>query len=82
MYTLDYSDNAKKYLKKLDSVNQKRIIYTLERCRIRPFKFVTKVVGSPYFKIRSGDYRIIVDINNSQLIILTIEIGHRKNIYE
>jgi mRNA-degrading endonuclease RelE of RelBE toxin-antitoxin system len=28
-----------------------------------------------------GDYRIIMDIDKNNLIILVIKVGHRKNIY-
>jgi len=61
---------------------QRRVIVTLERCRIRPYSYVEKLVGSPYFKLRVGNYRIIMDIKNDQLKMLVIEIGHRKNIYK
>ena len=33
------------------------------------------------YRIRSGDYRIIYDIFDSELIIDVIAVGHRKDIY-
>ena len=82
MYLLIYSEHTVKQLKKLPREIQKRIIAALERCRIRPYPHVTKLVGSPYFRLRVGDYRIIMDIQENKLIIFLIEIGHRKNIYK
>ncbi|MGE6556626.1 type II toxin-antitoxin system RelE family toxin [Exiguobacterium artemiae] len=29
-----------------------------------------------------GDYRLIADIQNEKVIILILEIGHRRNIYK
>ena len=43
----------------------------------------TKMRGNNTFhKIRSGDYRILYEINDDKLVILIIKIGHRKDIYK
>jgi mRNA interferase RelE/StbE len=34
-----------------------------------------------FWRYRIGKYRIIAEINKQELIILVIEVGHRKNIY-
>lgn len=34
-----------------------------------------------YWRYRVGDYRLICQIKDTTLVILVIEIGHRKNIY-
>lgn len=80
MYCLAYSANALTQLKKLDKNTQIRIISTLERCRIRPYPHVKKLVGSAYFRLRAGDYRVIMNIKESALLILVVELGHRRNI--
>ncbi|HIH42308.1 TPA: type II toxin-antitoxin system RelE/ParE family toxin [Candidatus Woesearchaeota archaeon] len=81
MYSIVFSDTASKQLGKFDKQIQDRILKSLERIRIRPHPFVTKLVGEPYYKFRVGDYRILLDINEGKLIILVVEVGHRKNIY-
>lgn len=82
MYKLIYSDDALKQLEKLNKIMQKRIINSLERIRIRPYPFVKKLVGCPFFRLRVGDYRVLLDIQESKLLILVLELGHRKNIYQ
>ena len=82
MYELLYSDQADKQINKLSKEVKERIFAVLERCRIRPHSLAKKLVGNPYYSIRSGDYRIIIDIINNELRILVIEVGHRKNIYD
>ena len=82
MYKLVYSDEALKQLKKLNKDFQIRIINTLERIRIRPYSYIKKLVGNPYFSLRAGNYRIILNIMENKLIIFVIEVGHRRNIYE
>lgn len=82
MYDLIYTERARKQLKKLDRTLQERIINTLERCRIRPHSYVKKLVGNPYFRLRVGELRIIVNIKDNELHILVLEIDHRKRIYK
>ena len=55
---------------------------TLDRIKVRPYHFIKKYIDTPYYILRVGDYRIILNIEDNQLIILVIEIGHRKNVYE
>ena len=81
-YDIIFSAFSEKQLSKLSKDMQKRIISSLKRCRIRPYSYVKKIVGSKYFRLRTGKYRIIVDIIKNKLIIHVIEIGHRKNIYK
>ncbi|MGM5481515.1 MAG: type II toxin-antitoxin system RelE family toxin [Nanobdellota archaeon] len=82
MYEIVLTGEAKKSLTKLHKEDQKRIVSALERCRVRPHHHVTKLVASPYFRLRIGKYRAIVDIDNGRLIIIVLEVGHRKNIYK
>lgn len=82
MYKIEFSREVEKQLYKLEQKIQERIIATLERIRIRPFYFVKRLVGSLYYRLRVGDYRVILDIKEDKLIIFVIEMGHRRNIYK
>lgn len=81
-FEIIFSTIADKQLCKLPIEDQKRIANAIKRCRIRPFPHVKKLVGCPYFRLRVGKYRVILDIQSGKLIILVLEIGHRKNIYK
>jgi mRNA interferase RelE/StbE len=35
-----------------------------------------------YWRYRVGDYRLICQIKDKELIVLVIELGHRKSIYQ
>jgi len=82
MFDLFFTGEAKKFLKRLNKEDKTRIISSLERCRIRPYAHVKKLVSSPYFRLRVGDYRVIMDIQSGRLLIIVVEISHRKNIYK
>jgi mRNA interferase RelE/StbE len=40
-----------------------------------------KLSGQNYYRIRQGDYRIIYEIEDAQLIVIVVRIGHRREIY-
>ena len=82
MYEIVFSEKAKKQFLKLEKDIQKRIITSLDRIKIRPEAYVTKLVGDTSYRLRVGDYRVIMDIDKGKLIILIIKVGHRRNIYK
>ncbi len=81
IYRVEFSQLAEKQLSKLEKEMQERIVHSLERMQIRPFHFVEKIVGSEYYRLRVGEYRVILDIQQDKLIIFAVEIGHRRDIY-
>jgi len=62
IYSLEYTKQAFGQLKNLDLEAQTRILSTLERCRIRPYAYLKKLIGCPYFRLRAWKYRVIVNI--------------------
>lgn len=82
MYEIIFTPNAEKFFLKLEKSIQERILAKLERIRIRPGAFLEKLVGDRAFKLRVGNYRILIDLDQGNLIILVIKIGHRRNIYK
>ena len=82
MYVIEFSKIAEKQFYKLEKSVQIRINSALERCRIRPYTYIKKLVGNHYFSLRIGNYRVIMDIKDNKLIIFVIEVGHRRNIYQ
>lgn len=86
MYTLKYSERAMKQLSKLDKGTQKLILTwvakNLENCnnpRIKGKGLTGNRSGE--WRYRVGNYRIICDIRDKELIIFALSIGHRRNIY-
>ena len=82
MYDVFFSATAVRQLKRLDKHVQKRVISAIERIRIRPGSFLKRLVGMPYFRLRVGDYRVIIDIRQEKMVIMVVYVGHRKSIYK
>jgi len=84
---MTYSVNFKKHaLKELAKINEpfyshiKQAIYSLaDNPRPQGYK---KLKGRDGYRIRVGNYRIIYDIFDHELVVDIIALGHRKEIYE
>ena len=86
MFSVHYSEKARKQLSKLDK-HTANIIYSwigknLENCT-DPYAKGKPLVGDRKgtWRYRVGRYRIIVDIQDDKLIILVLAVGDRKNVY-
>lgn len=82
MYRVTISGKALRQLEKLEKIIQKRIYSALKRLEIRPERYIKKLTGKPYFSLRVGDYRVILEVYKKELSILAIKIGHRRNVYK
>jgi mRNA interferase RelE/StbE len=40
-----------------------------------------KLSGNNKFRVRQGSYRIVYSIENNELIVVVVKIGHRKDVY-
>ena len=76
-----WSDPAIRQLKKLDRSVGRRIFDKVGELAEEPHRFVQKLVNSPYYRLRVGDYRVILDIQGDVLRILVLKVGHRASIY-
>ena len=82
MYEIILSKRVEKFIEKLNPKDRERIILSLDKLRIRPDAYLKRLVGDKSYKFRVGDYRLIVDLENDKLLVLVVDIGHRKNIYK
>ena len=84
MFEVKLYKTARKSLKKLNATIQKRIIKALIGLASEPTPNGCKKLkgqNNDVYRIRIGDYRVIYRINNGELIILVVSIGHRREIY-
>lgn len=85
-YPVILSDRARKQLRKLDPI-QSRLVSVWLRNNIDgssdPRTHGKALVGdhSGEWVYRIGVYRVLVDIQDSKLIVLALRVGHRRHIY-
>ncbi len=80
-YRVILSQNAEKELASLDITTKKRIIMKLDNIKENPFNYVKRLTGVPLYSLRVGNYRVILDIKNKQMVIFVIRVGHRHGVY-
>ena len=86
-WTIQYAESAVRQLKKLDrSIAIKIVDYLDERVAfLEDPRSVGKKLSGPrlgvYWRYRVSDVRVICDVQDLQLIVLVLELGHRKEVY-
>ena len=72
----------RKFLKSLQISEKKRIDAALTLLAENPIPPKSKkLTGRDGYRIRVGDFRIIYEIQKNVLVVLIIDIGHRREIY-
>lgn len=69
-------------IRSIDKETRKRIIKKVGSILGQPSRFVERLEGYPFFKLRVGDYRVILDIRNTENIIVVVLVGHRSKVYQ
>jgi mRNA interferase RelE/StbE len=80
-YTVIWTEKALKSLKPLPKKTAARIVAAVEKIRDEPRDHMQQLRGSPYFKLRVGGYRVILDIRKKVLIVYVVKVGKRENVY-
>lgn len=82
-YSILIHKSAQKSLLKIERPAQDRIIKAIRNLSGNPRPHgAKKLAGRPAWRIRIGDYRVIYEIHDRELIVIVVVIGHRRNIYE
>ncbi len=82
-YTLEFERAAIRALKKLSPQASEQIQKDIEKLQNnpRPPGCLKLKGGSDLWRIRSGDYRVIYQIRDHLLVVLIVDVGHRRDIY-
>ena len=80
-YMIKWFPNSYKFLEKLPEEISKRIINKLDGVRKDPFRYLEHFEGEGY-KLRIGDYRLLIDVNFEKKILLIRILDKRGRIYK
>jgi len=85
-YEISTTEKFDKALKKLDRQTQRIIkawieknLINCENPRIHGKALIANRSGQ--WRYRVGDYRILAEIHDNKLVLILIDVGHRKDIY-
>jgi len=84
LYKISFSKKSEKQLKKLNKQNSVLIYKKLEKLKLQPrngpnIKSMKGMTNTYRFRVQ--DYRIVYEVIESNLVVLIVEVDHRKNIY-
>lgn len=82
-YEITYAQSALKSLRKLDRSVARRVLTAIDALarNPRPPGCLQLKGGSGEMRIRVGDYRIVYDVNDGEVVVLVLAVGHRREIY-
>jgi mRNA interferase RelE/StbE len=82
-YQIEYYRTAEKRILSLPKEVQQRVLNQIGRLAENPRPFGSiKLRGSQRYRIRVGDYRIIDAIEDRKLIVLVVDVGYRRDVYD
>ncbi len=82
-YRVIISDRAERALDSIDKGLALRVLAKIDALAENPRPPGHKPLygRGPRWRIRVGDYRVIYSIEDTELVVLVIEIGHRREVY-
>ncbi len=81
-YSLQIKRSAQKELEKIAKPDRNRLIEAIDQLAENPH--VGKLLKgelSGLRRIRVGDYRVVYEINEGEILILALRVAHRKQSY-
>ena len=81
-YEIKITRNVQKSLAKIEKKFRDRIVEKIYELQEDPYKNAKKLTGREAYRIRIGRYRVIYEIHDEELVVIVINIGHRRDIYK
>ncbi|GAA1360104.1 type II toxin-antitoxin system RelE family toxin [Brevibacterium luteolum] len=82
-YSITYARSAARTLKKLDASVARCLLTAIGELAgdPRPPGCKTLKNSGGALRIRVGDYRVVYDVHDSEVVILVLAVGHRRDVY-
>ena len=77
-----WSEKSLRQLEKIDKKNAQKIYDMVLDCTEDPFGMVLRLTNSPFYRLRVGNHRVILDLQQNKMIIFIVETDHREEIYK
>jgi mRNA interferase RelE/StbE len=83
-YEVRLAPAAVRQLRKLDPPGRRRVQAAIDLLAEdpRPPGARQLVGGAGEWRVLTGDFRIIYDIRDGELLVLVVTVGHRRDVYE
>lgn len=76
------TSQADEHLKQLETEDRDRVLKKLAEAREWTDHRLERLSGWPYYKLRVGDYRVIITWDQEADTLVVKAVGHRRNVYD
>ena len=73
MGAIYFSKRAFEVLKRLDRARSRQIVGSLERIRIRPEKYVNRVITDPCYRLALASAYVYLDLVKDDIVVLLVK---------
>ena len=81
-YKLHFKASVERDLTTIPKKDLKKILKRIEGLTENPRPWsCEKLTGQERYRLRQGQYRILYSIQDDELIVWVVKVGHRKEIY-
>ena len=81
-YEIIWDKKALDFLRKIHKDDAKRVIKKVNSIVDDPKHYLETLAEIKSYKLRIGDYRALIDLNEDKKTLSVVLIGHRKDIYK
>jgi len=81
-YSIEWHPRARRYLRKLRPDLADHIVRKAKLVSQDPFRHLEHFEGGRFYKLRIGEYRLLIDVDLSSRQLLVRLIGDRRHIYK
>ena len=82
-YRVAFRKSVAQDLRRIPNRDLRRILATIESLSEEPRPPGTeKLSGQERYRVRQGNYRIIYEINDDEVVVVVVKVGHRKDVYQ
>lgn len=81
-YRLEFKKSVAKDLRKIPNQDVARILTRIRALSNEPRPVgAEKLSGEDKYRIRQGDYRIVYVVNDAEICVVVVKVGHRREVY-
>jgi mRNA interferase RelE/StbE len=81
-YKLQIKPSAVKEIEALPQKDRRRIIARIQRLSSDPRPpGCEKLSGHELYRVRQGNYRVLYTVQDTDVVVVVVRIGHRREVY-
>ena len=77
-----WSEKSVRQLEKIDKNYAQKIYDSVVSSAENPFRSTTRLTNMPFYRLRVGNYRVVLDLQQNKMIIFVVEVDYRRRVYK